>query len=665
MRARIVPTVLAALALTSSLACTVSAKADTTTQPAQTFTTAGTYYVTVPDHFDGLELDGVGGAGYAGDPSSSGSSKGGAGGSGTRVHVTFGPAAFSVGDVFKIVVGAKGGGGQRGYGSELSGSGGNGGGATIVTDVTTGNLLLVAGGGGGGGGGSGLYIGYAGGRGGTAGDGTPGIGTLGGDAGRGGAVGQLGNCTQVVGQGGTGETAPTASAVGGGGGGGQGACGGGGQSGGSGEHGAGDGGGGGGGAGASYVAPFDSGVQYSAGTNTADGTVSVTFTTRVPEQPVITSPDCMYLGNRPVGGYLYVTATGYPLPTLGLLGGPSWLHDDGSGPEWLKSDAILTLQLTGAASPGQYRAQVKATNDAGSVVEPLTLVAGTDRPGFLSPDTATATAGSAFSFAVQAVECPPIQYYSISGQNDAPWLTIDRTTGELSGTPAASDVGTHTITVEASTGGVVGTTLTQTLTVQVNPAAVTPPPVTVPPMTPTGSTPPGSTPPGSTTNPPPPVTTTPPAPPATQPAPPAMTGAGGSAGSAPAAPTSPAVRKTSADLAVHLGGPATVRTGRTFTETVTVTNRGPQRASHVHVALRVPHGLTIADTTGALRHGRILHWSIPALSTHATRTYAITLHVVAHRRVHRTLRVAVHSSAVRDRHARNNHRVLRLLIVPR
>jgi hypothetical protein len=92
---------------------------------------------------------------------------------------------------------------------------------------------------------------------------------------------------------------------------------------------------------------------------------------------------------------------------------------------------------------------------------------------------------------VQAVECPPIQYYSISsGQNDVPWLTIDRETGELSGTPGASDVGTHTITVQASTGGVAGTPLTQTLTVQVNPAAVTPPPVTMPPVT----TPPVTTP---------------------------------------------------------------------------------------------------------------------------------------------------------------------------
>jgi len=651
MRARTVTTVLAALALTSSLAFAVSARADTTTQPTQSFTTAGTYYVTVPDRIDGFELDGVGGAGYAGDPGSLAS--GGAGGSGTHVHGTFGDVVFFPGDVLKVVVGAKGGGGQRGYGSELSGSGGNGGGATTITNTRSGDVLLVAGGGGGGGGGSSLGIGFTGGRGGTAGNGTPGIGTGGDDAGRGGAAGQVGDCTQGVGQGGTGESAPTASAVAGGGGGGQGACGGGGQSGGSGEHGAGKGGGGGGGAGASYIAPFASGVQYSAGTNTGDGSASITFTTTNTVQPMITTPNCMYLANPSPSTYVYVSATGDPLPTLKLLGGPSWLLDEGSMPyfNFVEVGSVLTLQVNGAVAPGQYRAQVEAMNEAGSVVEPLTLVAGRDQPAFLSPDTATATAGSPFTFGVQAVECPPIQYYSItSGQNDVPWLTIDRETGELSGTPDASDVGTHMITVQAATGGVAGTTLTQTLTVRVDPAAVTPPPVTIPPVT--------GTPPAPPTNPAPPAGTQPPAPP--------VASSGSTPpGSSPAgpAPKPPATTKPTADLSVHLSGPTKVRAGRTFTETLTVTNHGPHRAGRVHLALRVPHGFAASNAAGASRHGRALRWHITTLPAHATRTYTLTLRVTAHRHGHRTITAAVRSLAAHDPNDHNNHRADRLRIV--
>lgn len=102
-------------------------------------------------------MTGLGGAGFPGDPASSGASHEGLAGSGTMVAATFNLPAASVraGDTLQITVGAKGSGGQRGYGSELSGSGGNGGGATYVYDLSDLAYLLVAGGGGGGGGGAG------------------------------------------------------------------------------------------------------------------------------------------------------------------------------------------------------------------------------------------------------------------------------------------------------------------------------------------------------------------------------------------------------------------------------------------------------------------------------------------------------------------------------
>jgi predicted MFS family arabinose efflux permease len=631
-------TVLSALALTGSLTLAAPAHAaDTITHPTLSFTTAGTYYVTVPAYTQSVSIDGLGGAGFPGDDASSGVSKGGAGGSGTHVHVA---VEVSGGDQLQVAVGAKGGGGQRGYGSELSGSGGNGGGATIITDITSGNLLLVAGGGGGGGGGSGLYFGYAGGSGGTNGDGTPGIGTFGQDAGRGGSLGQIGNCglSATVTQGEAGESAPTGSGVGGGGGGGQGACAGGGQSGGSGEHAAGEGGGGGGGAGASYADAFGTDQQYSAGSNSGDGSASLTFTTYVPHQPVITSSPCIYTGDLTESKYLpQVTATGYPAPAIDLIGAPGWLTIYGAGYD-VDGSSSINLHADGPVAPGQYRLQVKATNAVGSLIDPLTLVVGPTQPEFLSPDTATATAGSSFAFQVQAVGCPPFTQYAITaGQSDVPWLTIDPETGELSGLPDASDVGTHTITVQASTGGAIGAPITQTLTVQVNPAAVTPPPVTVPPVT----TPPITTPPATV-------------PPATPPA------TSGSSGATPPEPAS----KLAADLAVHLGGPATVRTGRTFTETLTVTNHGPHRAGRVHLALRVPRGFAVSDAAGATRHGRALRWSIPALAAHGTHTYTLTFEVVTQRRAHHTFRAAVRSLTARDLNAHNDHGKDRLLVKP-
>jgi len=641
-----------------ALGPTSHATADTTTQPTQTFSSAGTYNVTVPSYDDYAVLTGLGGAGYPGDPSSSGSSKGGAGGSGTNAQVT---VELHGGDQLQVVVGAKGGGGQRGYGSQLSGSGGNGGGATVITDITTGDVLIVAGGGGGGGGGSGLYIGYAGGRGGTNGDGTPGIGTFGGDAGRGGTAGQVVNCGLygMVTQGGTGESAPSGSAVAGGGGGGQGACGGGGQSGGSGEHGAGEGGGGGGGAGSSYADPFGTDQQYWAGANSGDGTASITFTTYVPHQPVITSASCIYTGDLTQSKYLpQLTAVGYPAPTLSLLNAPAWLQVVGTVEDY-SGGGRLNTHATGPVAPGQYRLQVKAANDVGSVIDPLTLVVGPAQATVISPDTATATAGTPFTFQVEAIGCPGFTDYAITaGQNDVPWLSINSETGALAGTPTASDVGTHTITVQAGTDGIAGGTVTQTLTVQVNPAADgtsgTPGP------TPTTSAP---EPTPTTSEPTPPSTSTATSAPTSAPIPTSSPSPTSSSGGTPPRSGAPAAAAPpSANLSVRLDGPSIVRPGRTFVETVTVVNTGPDAAGRVRIKLSVPHGLVVDDAAGASRHGRTLLWYERSLGAHATLTYSVTFRVVTQRAVTRLLHAAVHSRSVRDPQLDGNRTRARLAI---
>lgn len=458
-----------AVLLTVGAAVTaITASADTPT--TQSFTSAGTYYVTVPDFVSSMDLAGLGGAGFPGDSSSGGLSPGGSAGSGTSVSETIGGGYVAPGDTLEVVVGAKGGGGQRGYGSELSGAGGNGGGATYIYDQNTDTYLLVAGGGGGGGGGSGLFGAYYGGNGGTDSAGGTGLGAFGQSVGGSGGDeiigGDCGNGA-VISPGTPGGTAPTASGQAGGGGGGGGACGGdGGQ--------AGDGnglvgGGGGGGSGGSITASFGaSNTSISNGSNTADGSASLTFTTYPLHKPVITSANCVYSGS----GSSFVTAVGLPGPTLQLVGQPSWLGLGQQVITWTddnQDQTTATLGTTGQVVDGEYTFAVEASNSQGTDTEPLTVVEepGITKPSFVSAATATATAGSAFSYQVTAVSCPPIGAYDLSP--DAPsWLHINQD-GVLSGTPAEADTGSHTFTITATPQGN-ATPFTQTFTLQVNAA---------------------------------------------------------------------------------------------------------------------------------------------------------------------------------------------------
>ncbi|MDT5011669.1 MAG: trimeric autotransporter adhesin, partial [Mycobacterium sp.] len=274
-----------ALALWSGLAVTIAQPAAANPIAAQTFSTPGTYTIAVPARAVAVTLIGVGAAGFAGDSSSTGLSTGGAGGSGTQVAETL-PinSALDIrpGDTLTVVVGAKGGGGQRGgNGGNIGGNGGNGGGATYIRSPMA--LVLGAGGGGGGGGGGGAFSDEDGGTGGTSAAGTAGVESFGTAAGRGGSLGDS-TCsggTAQVSPGQKGETTSTfGNSGGGGGGGGEGFCGGG--SGGSGDHGIGSqtggSGGGGGGAGGSV---YDNSVVWdhaiTPGTNTGDGSVTITF----------------------------------------------------------------------------------------------------------------------------------------------------------------------------------------------------------------------------------------------------------------------------------------------------------------------------------------------------------------------------------------------------
>ena len=657
-----------------------------TTDSTQSFTKAGTYYVTVPDNVTAFSLAGLGGAGGNGQPASDNVSTGGSGGSGSSVTESFASTSTIIfpGDVLQVVVGAGGGGADGGTGDGLAGNGGNGGGVTYVYDQSSSTYFLVAAGGGGGGGGSGLFPGYDGGNGGTDGPGGAGIGQYGGYIGLGGSEGP--NCsggTAGPDEGGTGQKAPSASADGGGGGGGGGICGG---SGGQADVGS---GGGGGGSGYSIWASFASSHSLTSGSNTGDGSASVTFTVTT-QAPAITSASCMYATSDGTGHFTagHVTATGIPAATLSLINPPSWLGLGNQVITYSATSAPVTSALLkdlDTVADGQYTVPVEAANSVSSVIEPLSLaIEPGASPAFVSGNTATATAGTPFDFKVRTASCPALNDYTLSGIDTATssWLTINNETGELSGTPTAAAAGTHTFTINAAaTGSTVSISQSFTLTVNGPPATApnaptigtatagnaqatvsfTPPAsdggaaittYTVTAQDVTSAANGGQTATGTGS----PITVT------------GLTNgdsytftltATNAAGTGPASAPSAAVTpeppgKPSADLSVTLSPHATAADGSTFTETVTVTNHGQWPATSVRTAVTVPGQLTVTADPGGTKTGPVVWWTDASLGTNQSVTYTITFKVAAKARETALIAAATASPKVADPRPLNN-----------
>jgi hypothetical protein len=423
-RGRIVAA-LAALTLGVGVA-TVVAAAPALADPTApiSFTAAGIYTVTVPARAVAVTLVGVGGAGFAGDPSAIKLSPGGAGGSGTQVAESLPVNAglhIAPGDTLTVVVGAKGGGGQRGYnGGNIGGNGGNGGGATSVRSPAA--LVLGAGGGGGGGGGGGAFTDEDGGRGGTNDSGQVGVESFGTPAGKGGALGDdtcdAGTTEATPGQ--AGETTSTfGNSGGGGGGGGEGFCGGGG--GGSGDHGIGSqtggSGGGGGGAGGSF---FDYGhaldESITPATNTGDGSVTITFD----EAPPAT---------------LSSTALTFAPQAIGIDSPSQLITITNSGDFVMLLDSI---KLTGPddgdfqLSPGSCGAWVDAYTSC--------LLAVTFDPVAAGPRTATITISDNHGLDVQTI--------TLTGTGQAPAAaSYSASSIDFGGVPVGTTTGPHFVTL--------------------------------------------------------------------------------------------------------------------------------------------------------------------------------------------------------------------------
>ena len=185
------------------------------------------------------------------------------------------------------------------------------------------------------------------------------------------------------------------------------------------------------------------------------GTAPLTLTVN-PPPPDITSPATATATVGQAFSY-QITATNNPT-SFDATGLPANLIVDTS-----------TGLISGTPSAaGTFSITLSATNAGGTGTAPLTLTVNPPPPDITSPATATATVGQAFSYQIMATNNPT----SFDATGLPVNLTVDTSTGLISGTPSAA--GTFSITLSATNAGGTGTA---PLTLTVNPP---PPDITSP-----------------------------------------------------------------------------------------------------------------------------------------------------------------------------------------
>jgi hypothetical protein len=165
----------------------------------------------------------------------------------------------------------------------------------------------------------------------------------------------------------------------------------------------------------------------------------VTVDYEIPVPPAFTGPAPP---DATVGqSYSYqFQAGGIPAATYSFTTGslPGGLSMDSSG---------LVTGTPAAGTGGVYSLTVQASNIAASVSEPVQLTVN-EAPAFTSTAPPAAVAGTAYSFTFTASGFPA-PTFSIAGTLPS-GLSLDSSTGVLSGTPAAGTGGTYSLVVHAT-----------------------------------------------------------------------------------------------------------------------------------------------------------------------------------------------------------------------
>ncbi len=211
---------------------------------------------------------------------------------------------------------------------------------------------------------------------------------------------------------------------------------------------------------------------YDAGLNVQSAWQPVIVTASAPSGSSLVLTGTGFQGvSEASGGSANNSATNYPLVLLrSLTNGQSAFVLSSSAVAW--SGTGFTSQALPAFPEGFATATVFANGIPSKtamilLVDPLPNYA----PTILSPGTATFTVGAPSSFAVQA-NAKPTAAFTVTGSLPA-GVTLNSTTGILSGTPAAGTVATYNLTITASNGIAPAATQPFTLTVQKGTAVVT------------------------------------------------------------------------------------------------------------------------------------------------------------------------------------------------
>ncbi|PYM09168.1 MAG: hypothetical protein DMF15_06680 [Verrucomicrobia bacterium] len=187
----------------------------------------------------------------------------------------------------------------------------------------------------------------------------------------------------------------------------------------------------------------------------AGGTGSATLTLTIkPAPPVITS-SLTATGTVGTAFSYQITASNSPT-SFNATGLPSGLTVNTS------TGLISGTPAAGTDAGSPYSVTISATNSGGTGTATLTITILSGAPVITSPTTASGTVCNAFSYQITATNNPTS--YSATGLPAG--LTVNTSTGVISGTPTAT--GTFTVTISATNSRGTGSA---TLTITISPSA--------------------------------------------------------------------------------------------------------------------------------------------------------------------------------------------------